>query len=296
MTVEDFVFDQVLRASAVRVDYGGKGLNVSRALKALGMESTALGFLGGGTGETLNAGLVALGIGTDFVPVHGETRTNISIVNGDHTHFLKVNAPGPEITPGEQAALLHKIRRRAQRGDWWVLSGGLPLGVPVSIYSELIHTIQTVGGLAILDADREPLHMGCSAGPFLVKPNATEASWLLGTRVESPDNASHAVRAIHDLGAKQVVISLGSQGAVGSDGQGIWHAQPPIIQGRNPIGAGDALVAGLVWGLHQGYSQQETLRWGVACGAAAASLDGTAVGTREHVESLVTQVRVTSIS
>ena len=294
LTVPAFAFDQVLRASSVRVDYGGKGFNVSRALAALGAESIALGFVGGATGESLTVGLADLGIRTDFVQVAGETRTNVSIVTEDRAHYLKVNDPGPMITHAEQTALLRKTRALAQPGDWWVLAGSLPPGVPATFYAEVIRLVQSAGAHAVLDTSGEPLRVGCTARPFLVKPNATEVSELAGTRVTSLDEARSAIGKIHTLGVHNVVISLGRVGALYSDGQNIWQAEPPEVDECNPIGAGDAVVAGLVWALSRDYGGSEALRWGVACGAAAASLDGTAMGPRSLVETLAWQVRIVS--
>jgi len=296
LTVPAFTFDKVVRASTVRVDCGGKGFNVSRALAALGVESIALGFVGGATGERLTVGLAELGIHTDFAQVAGETRTNISIVTEDHAHYLKVNDPGPTITTAEQTALLQKIRALAQPGDWWVLAGSLPPGVPTTFYAEVIRLVQSAGAQAVLDTSGEPLRAGCAARPFLVKPNAAEASELTGTRVTSPEEAREAIGKIHPLGVQNVVISLGRAGALYSDGKNIWQAKPPAVDERNPIGAGDALVAGLVWGLSHDYSGPEVLRWGVACGAAAATLEGTAMGPRSLVESLAQKVRLFSAS
>jgi len=295
LTVAAFAFDKVLRASAVRVDCGGKGFNVSRALGALGAESIAVGFVGGATGESLTIGLAELGIKTDFVQIAGETRTNVSVVTEDHAHYLKVNDPGPTITPAEQSALLQKIGSLAQLGDWWVLAGSLPHGIPATFYAQVIRLVQSAGAHALLDTSGEPLRVGCMARPFLVKPNAAEAGELTGSRVTSPEEARQAMGKIHSLGVENVVISLGRAGALYSDGENIWRAEPPTIDERNPIGAGDALVAGLVWGLSHGYSGAEVLRWGVACGAAAASLDGTAMGSRPLVESLAPEARLHSM-
>lgn len=294
LTVLAFVFDKVLRASAVRIDCGGKGFNVSRALAALGAESIAVGFVGGTTGESLKARLADLGIRTDFVMVAGETRINTSIVTEDHKHYLKVNEPGPTITPAEQTALLQKIRILAQPGDWWVLSGSLPPGVPATFYARVIRLVESAGAHAVLDTSGEPLRLACAARPFLAKPNAAEASELVGAPVTSLDEARQAMGKIHALGVQNVVISLGRARALYSDGEKIWRAEPPVIDEHNPIGAGDALVAGLVWGLSQGYPGREASRWGVACGTAAASLNGTAMGLRPLLEGLVRQVRLLS--
>ncbi len=301
LTVPDLLFDEVLRATATRVDYGGKGFNVSRALVALGAgstadaaaeSSTALGFVGGKTGEKLEAGLSSLGIATDLTWVAEETRTNISVVAENQSRYIKVNESGPTITPAEQAALVGKVDKLAQAGDWWVLSGNLPPGADERIYADLIQRIQSAGAKAILDTSGAPLRYGCEAGPFLAKPNAHEASELTGSPVETLEEIKAAAEAIHALGVRLVLISLGKRGAFLSDGVQTWLAEAPEIEERNPIGAGDAAVAGLVWGLSRDLPLPEVLRWSVASGAAAASLDGTAVGSYQLVESLVSKVGI----
>jgi 1-phosphofructokinase family hexose kinase len=290
LTVPDLVFDQVLRATATRIDYGGKGFNVSRALAALGAESVALGFVGGRTGERLKAGLTSLGIPTDFTQVAEETRTNVSIVAERQPHYVKVNESGPTIAPAEQEALMARVDDLARSGDWWVLSGSLPPGVAETVYADLIERIQSAGAKAILDTSGAPLRYGCEAGAFVVKPNAREAAELTGQRVETPEEIRAAARAIHALGVHLVLISLGKAGAFLSDGEDTWLARPPEIEERNPIGAGDASVAGLVCGLDQGLRLPDALRWCVASGAAAASLEGTAVGSHAMVASLAQRV------
>lgn len=292
LTVAELAFDQVLRASTLRVDYGGKGFNVSRALAALGEESIALGLVGGLTGQRLASGLAELGIQTDFVPIEGETRTNVSIVSQSQPHHLKVNEAGPTISTAEQEALLQKIRVLAQAGDWWVLSGSLPPGAAAAIYAEIIKIVQAAGAQALLDTSGPPLRLGCEAGPFLAKPNVIEAGELTGKSITSPQEARNAAAPIHALGVKHILISLGKAGALLSTGQQVWLAEPPLINEQNPIGAGDSALAGLIWGLSHHLSWPESLRWSTACGAATASLAGTAVGSKALVERLVEQVEV----
>ena len=294
LTVPDLVFDEVLRAQALRIDYGGKGFNVSRALAALGADSVALGFVGGKTGEKLESGLVSLGIETDFTRLGEETRTNVSVVSENAPHYLKVNESGPTVTGAEQAALLAKVDDLKKPGDWWVLAGSLPPGAAETIYAEVIERLQSIEAHAILDTSGPPLRHGCESGPFLVKPNAQEASELTGMRVDTAEMARSAAAEIHALGVELVLISMGKEGALLSDGETAWQARPPKVQERNPIGAGDASVAGLVWGLSQGLDLPDVLRWSMASGAAAASLDGTAVGSYELVESLVQEVTLIS--
>jgi len=292
MTVPEIGLDHVLRAKSVQIDFGGKGFNVSRALLALGVESTALSFIGGAIGDQMIAGLAHLGIHTDFVRVQGETRINLSVVDTHHTHYLKVNEPGPLVTDFEAKAMLDKISSLVRKGDWWILAGSTPPGIQPTYVNQIIQCIQQAGAFAVLDMEGACLREGCASHAFLVKPNSIEAGELIGNQISTIHDALDAVTRIHLIGAKQVAISLGKVGAVYSDGSHVWWAEPPSIEERNPIGAGDAMLAGLVWALHKDFAGRDVLKWGVACGAAAASLDGTAVGSLPLVESLATYVRV----
>jgi len=289
LTVPVIEYDCVLRASEWRVDFGGKGFNVSRMLKSLGKNSTALGFAGGKSGEILRDGLHSLGIHTDFVWVSGETRTNVSIVNENLDHYIKVNEPGPSISDAEQQALFEKITALAQPDDWWVLAGSLPPGVPVTLYNHLINIIQQAGAKAILDTSGEALTLGCRANPFLIKPNEFELHNLTNLPVDTHEQRLQAANVLHATGIPHILLSMGKDGALLlSDGKA-YKLQSPTIKERNPIGAGDSMVGGLVWGLSQNLDIGEAARWGVACGAAAASLSGTAVGSFELVEELFNQ-------
>jgi 1-phosphofructokinase family hexose kinase len=295
LSVTELVYNEVLRATRWQYDTGGKGFNVSRALAALGDKSTALGFVGGSTGQRLEGALNKIGINTDFVYVSGETRTNVSIVTEPSSNYLKVNQPGPTIQPKEVEALIQKIHKLAKTGDYWVLSGSLPPGIKADIYAQIIQVLQSKGAKAVLDTSGEPLRLGCRASPYLVKPNTLEAKQLTGIEIESHVDALAAAEKIRSLGVDVVVISLGAQGALLDNDEVRIMAHPPTVQEHNPIGAGDALAAGLVWGLDQDLGTEEALRWAVACGAAAASLPGTGVGSLEQVKRLVEDVRIVSL-
>ncbi|NET74372.1 MAG: 1-phosphofructokinase family hexose kinase [Sphaerospermopsis sp. SIO1G2] len=283
--VPNLAFDTVLRAEAVRSDPGGKGFNVSRMLMTLGQPSVALGFVGGKAGEWLEGRLAALGIGTQFVPIHAETRTNTTVVLADGTQHLKANEKGPEISAMAQDEMLMKVNRLAKPGEWWVLAGSLPPGVPLDFYAQLIQTIRVKGGRVILDTSGDSLKESLVAQPDWIKPNLTE---LLG--VTGKDDLSAALLTLAEWEIGQLVVSLGKDGALLVDSGGSWRLASPEISEKNPIGAGDALVGGFVWGLHQSLAPAEAVRWGMACGALAASKAGTDFGTRAEVEALVAQV------
>lgn len=290
LTVPEIQFDTVLRAVNSQTDFGGKGFNVSRILKGLGAESIAVGFLGGKAGELLQDGLSSLEIGTDFVWVEGETRTNISIVTSSGGRYIKVNEKGPTIQPNRQRELLDKVQKLAQPGDWWVLAGSLPPGVSDSFYAEIIEILNQHAAKALLDTSGEPLRLGCQARPFLVKPNLEEAQALTGLSMRTSSEIAQAAKAIQMMGVVNVVVSMGKSGAFLQTSEAAWLIRSPKIIEKNPIGAGDSMVGGLVWALTHGMSTKDSLGWGVASGAATASLSGTEVGSRPLIESLIPHV------
>jgi 1-phosphofructokinase family hexose kinase len=291
LTVSAMEFDSVLRASESRVDFGGKGFNVSRLLKGMDEASTAVGFLGGNAGELLQKGLQSLGIGTDFVWVSEETRTNVSIVTQSHDHYIKVNEKGPRVDEVKQKELLDKIDSLAKPGDWWVLAGSLPPGIENNFYARIVNVLNKHESHAILDTSGESLKLGCAEKPFLVKPNAEEAQALTGLPMDTPSEIIAAAAEIRRMGAQNVVVSMGKAGALLHTSEGTWLTHSPKIKEKNPIGAGDSMVGGLVWALTQGISVKEALGWGVASGAATASLPGTEVGSRPLIEDLFSQVQ-----
>jgi 1-phosphofructokinase family hexose kinase len=247
--------------------------------------------LGGRAGELLQDGLQSLGIGTDFVWVPDETRTNVSIVTEAHDHYIKVNEKGPLITEAKQKELLDKIDALAKRGDWWVLAGSLPPGVPGDFYARVVNLLNQHEANAILDTSGESLRLGCAEKPYLLKPNGEEAQALTGLPMDTPPEIAAAASKICELGAQNVVISMGKAGALLQTAAGTWLTHSPEIKEKNPIGAGDSMVGGLVWALTQGIALKEALGWAVASGAATASLPGTEVGSRLLIEELFSQVQ-----
>ena len=290
MTVSAVEFDTILRALESRVDFGGKGFNVSRLLQGLGAENMAVGFLGGKSGEILQDGLRSLGIGIDFVWVTGETRTNISIVTQSGGRYIKVNEKGPLVDEGCQQKLIDKIDSLARPGDWWVLAGSLPPGCADDFYARIIRVLNRHGVMTLLDTTGEALRLGCSEKPFLVKPNAEEAGALTGMHVGTTAEITKVAARIRELGARNVVISMGKDGALLQTTEETWLVRGPKIKEKNPIGAGDSLVGGMVWALSRGKPLKEASAWGVASGAVTASLSGTEVGSREMIEELLVQV------
>ena len=296
LSVESFEFDTVMRAVKWRVDCGGKGFNVARMLLELKTESIAMGFAGGKSGERLEHELRSLSIGTDFNWVSDETRTNISIVNADNSRYLKVNEPGPTISQKDLDALIQKIKDRVKPGDWWVLAGSLPPGVPEDIYESLVTIVENAGAHAVLDTSEGALLHGCKAGPYLIKPNDVEALQLIGAQPDAEVSLEAIAAEILERGPKNVIISLGKRGAFMAANGEFREISSPTITEKNPIGAGDSMVAGLVWALNERKPFFEAVQAGIACGAATAGQDGTDMGSYDTVIGLIAKMRALAVN
>lgn len=283
--------ETINRARVLRLDCGGKGINVSRALRNLGVPSVATGWIGGATGEQLAQRLRQEGIQTNLIPIVGETRTNLTIHDQHRGVLVKLNEAGPTVSNEEVGGFLKHVQQHVQQGDIWVLSGNLPPGAPDDLYATLIRLIQGAGGNAWLDASGVPLRLGCAAAPKLVKPNLSEAESVVGRSLATGD-LGEALRTFLDMSIACVAISLGKDGAVIADGRAAYWARPPTVQARSNIGAGDSLLAGLLWSATQCMPLAEMIRWAVAAGTAAVLEEGTGVCTRARTEALYAQVAV----
>jgi len=291
LTVPRIVMDDMVRATEVREDWGGKGFNVSRALQSFGQESVALGFLGGAAGAKLASGLRAHGIQLTAVPIVEETRTNIVIAEADAKRYIKVNEAGPTISCEEQIVFFEYVDNLVQAGDIWALCGSLPPGLPLDFYAQLTELLHRAGAKVLLDTSGEAFRVGLSACPDLIKPNDVEAAAFLGEVIAGPEQAARAVDKFVEMGITLVALSLGAAGLMLASGSSRIWAKPPSVHVLNPVGAGDALVAGIVWAFAEGLSLAEIARWGVASGTAAAVREGVTVGTRREIETLYAQVR-----
>lgn len=293
LDVPEILFDEVLRARAVRRVWAGKGFNVSRTLQRLGRSSTALGFVGGYAGMAIRAGLKAEGIATDFVTVDEETRTNVMIVDLSTGRHIKVNQVGAAVSAAAQEEFRLCVRRHLRAGDLWVLTGSLAPGLSTDFYAELIEMLHAGGAWAVLDTSGAALRAGCAARPELVKPNISEAQDFTGERIASLEDAQRAVAALHAAGARRVALSMGAQGLLYSDGETIVHAAPPPLRVRTAVGAGDALLGGLIWALAQGMSAVDVARWGTATGAAYVQDDSLSADAQPVVRQMIERLQIT---
>lgn len=270
---------------------GGKGIDVSKVLTALGTPNTAIGFIGGFRGDELEALLVDEGVSCDFVRIAGETRSNIVIREHDTGCQMMLNSKGPEVEPGAIRSLLRKLRGC---NDMTILTigGSLPPNVKPAIYRACIEIGRDHGARVVLDADGEALRGGIRGQPYAIKPNAHELGALVGRELEGVEQVLEASRMPLEAGVEVVLASMGPGGIVLSTREGAWHAVPPAVEAINTIGAGDSAVAGFVHGLTLGLQPEEAVRWAVAAGTATTMREGTALARREEIEGLLPQVEI----
>ncbi|WP_314174719.1 1-phosphofructokinase [Streptomyces winkii] len=263
----------VLRAGTDRVDPGGKGVNVSRALAAAGRSTVAVLPLGGPEGALLAQLLSRRGIEVAGVPVHESTRVNISLAEPDGS-LTKINAAGPEITADEAEALLEAVGDRAAGAGaaWIVCSGSLPRGLPPAWYAGLVARAREQGIRIAVDASGPALSAALRERPDLVKPNAVELAEAVGRPLATVSDAVKAAEDLLNAGAGAVLASLGATGQLLVDGAGMCFGSTPAVSVRSDVGAGDASLAGF---LAAGGAGPRALTAAVAHGLAAVQLPGS---------------------
>jgi 1-phosphofructokinase len=265
---------------------GGKGINVSYVLAELGMESTALGFVAGFTGEAIKKELNNPMIKADFITLRdGISRINVKIKAGKET---EINCQGPHIEEDELEQLFKKIDD-IKSGDTIIIAGNVPNTLPDDVYERIIERLGDKEVRIVVDATQKLLINSLKYKPFLIKPNRQELSEIFNTEVESDEDVIKYAKELQKMGAKNVLVSLGGDGALLVDENGEVNKQG-IIKGYkvlNTVGSGDSMVAGFVAGSIEKNDYAYALKLGSACGNATAYLDGLA--TREKIDELLAQ-------
>jgi 1-phosphofructokinase family hexose kinase len=265
----------VNRAVAVSVVPGGKGFNVARAATRLGTQATAYGFLGGRVGDALRETIAAEGVVDRHTTITSGTRVCFIVVEPHSGRTTVLNEPGPSVTEAEVGRFLDDIRADLARDDLLVVAGSLPDSVPAGVVREIIEAGRAAGARTLVDIHSEALRVALASRPWMLKCNRHELLTLLGasdpaTLPSIPELAGELldIRG-HDI--ELVVVTMGPDGALLADGDGVVHARAPRISEVNPTGSGDLLLAGLAAALEQGRSAREAIALGVACGSAGAT-------------------------
>lgn len=282
---------EVSRALDEQAYPGGKGLHVAQTIAALGERVQLVGLVDAAHRNMIGRQMCERGVLFHGIEIADNLRTCIALqdASGQITEIL---GQGPLLDSAQQEALLRAFRRGVDDSELVVLSGSLPRGFPPTTYAELATYVRDAGKRCLVDAGGELLLHAVKAQPFLVKPNRDEISELLGRPIGDLAAAVDAVHELRTRGVAMPVVTMGALGAVAADANGVWHAAIELAQIRNTVGSGDCLLAGMTVGMTRNMNLEETLRLGVACGAANAQGQETGFVERRAVEALRSQVRV----
>ncbi|MEU4688700.1 1-phosphofructokinase [Actinoplanes sp. NPDC023714] len=271
LEVDALIRGEVLRAADSHIDPGGKGVNVSRALLANGIRSTAVVPAGGAEGDQLVDLLNAEGVEMLAVPIAGRTRSNITLAEPDGT-VTKINEAGPTLTDAEFVQVSEAVLAAATGAGWMVICGSLPPGPTVAAFTDLCERLVKSGVRLAVDSSGPALLAGVAAGAALIKPNREELAEAAGRELATFGDVIDACERLREAGAGTVLASLGAAGAVLVSESAVLTGVSPVSVPRSTVGAGDALLAGF---LAAGASGEEALIEGLAWGAAAVSLPGS---------------------
>ena len=263
LTVPNFQRGQRHRASAGLSLAGGKGINIARALKRLGVPVVATGLAGGRTGTRIVEELTAEAILNDFVRIDDESRTSTAIVDPTGGSYTEVNEWGPHVSTEELEMLLEKLVYLSQGADYVVFSGSLPRGIDDGFYAEAVRELNRRGAQTVLDSEGEPL---------LVSPNEREAEALVGQEFNDDDDFLTGLETIAERGARNVLITResGCWALLRNERQtNRYRAVAPLVDPVSAVGSGDVLLAAFVAARLDGRSDEEALRAAVAAGAAS---------------------------
>lgn len=290
--VEHFALNTVNRMQHMRQDPGGKGVNVASYLADYGLRVAVTGFLGQDNATLFEQWFSRKNILNRFIYLPGATRTNIKIVDEASHQTTEINMPGLAPTSQAYQQLLGTLEDLALSCEWFVLSGNLPPGLPAETYAEIIRLLKARGKRVILDTSQEALRQGVLAGPHILKPNLDELQHLHGHSLPTLAAIEAAGRTLLDCGVELVAVSMGKEGALFITAEQSLQVQVPSVAVLSTVGAGDAMVAGILAAQRQGLPLVACARLATAFALGALSTLGPTLPKRAVLESLADRVSI----
>jgi 1-phosphofructokinase family hexose kinase len=295
LAVPNFRLGRRHRAVEQTAMAGGKGVNVARALRALGQPVIATGVAGGPTGTRIVEHLTEEGILNDFVRIREESRTSTAVVDPTSGDQTEINEHGPHVSEQELELFVDKLLYLAKGAAVCVFAGSLPRGVDAGLYGRLVEEMRRLGVTAVLDSEGEPLLIATRKGPDVVSPNEIEAEGLVGHEFSDESDRRRALGEMVEMGAREGIITL-ADGCLAVLGEGsdrsLYRATLEPLEPVSSVGSGDALLAGFVAARYGGRDPEDCLRFAVACGAESTQHFGAGVLEQREVERLLPEVQV----
>lgn len=289
--VDNYATDGVFRPTKTLKEPGGKGLNVTKVLKQLGADVTASGIVGGFNGDWLKQQLAIMNIQHALFDVAGETRICIAIINNQSGATSEILEPGEPISKEAKNNFIQHYTKLLDNNKIVTFSGSLLQGLPSSYYAKLIEIANKKELTTLLDSSGASLVAGLTAKPFLIKPNQDEISAILNRSINTLDEVIAGAKTLQQMGAQNVMVSLGGDGCV-FVGERILKVDIPAIKISNAVGSGDASIAGFAKGLSDGLSLAETLKLSMACGMSNAQSMATGRISLDDVNGFIKQIVV----
>jgi 1-phosphofructokinase len=291
LTIPNFAAGTVNRVQTSQLDPGGKGINVASCLADFGQRATVTGFLGTDNEEIFRRLFERKGIEDRFVRIPGQTRIGVKISDAVLKQTTDINFPGLMPSPAAIERFFAILGELASTHEWFVLSGSIPAGVSAGIYGEMVKAL--AGKRTVLDTSGEGFRQAIAAGPWLIKPNADELGELVGEKLATSDAIIRVARELmqrHDI--MTVVVSMGKEGAIFIEGQETVWAVPASVEVKSTVGAGDAMVAGIVAGKTAGLSLAECAKLATAFSMTAISHIGSGLPSIEAVQAARERVTI----
>ncbi len=280
----------IVRASGIDMVVGGKGVNVSRQLARLGASTVATGFLGGEIGTLLERLLDEEGLHHRFVRVDGMTREGVTYLD-ETGQMTSVFEPPHAVTPGDVERLVTVCADLAQNSAWVVCCGSSPSDAADLVYRDLISNARASGKRTALDSYGAPLRAGIDAVPDLLKINRHEYEQTSGNSAGTEREVLAALDALRNAGIRLVVLTDGERAVYAADTASVWRVAPPVITSVNPTGSGDSMLAGMLFGIEQGWDMPVWLSFGVAAGAANAAVREVSACPRAAIDGLLDRIQ-----
>lgn len=279
---------QKLKCHSIQYQPGGGGINISRMLKRLGTDTACILTSGGDTGKYLSDLLIKEAIQPEIINVKAWTRENLSVVDTQSNLQYRFGMPGNELSRKELNAIKNIIVKKVDSDDILVLSGSLAENMPSDYYAQLIKLFADKNIKIVIDTSGAALKEALKENVYLMKPNQRELAQLAGKEfLYTAEQESLAVELVKSKKAQYVVVSLGARGAFIACDQGVFYKSTPSVKVKSTIGAGDSMVAGLIYGIQNNFPPEKILKWGVACGVATTMSEGTNLGSKENINTVL---------
>lgn len=292
--IKNFVRGKVFRADDFQYTPGGKGLNVAKVIKTLNEPVIATGFLGGKSGSYIEEKLDEMNIMHDFVSIDGETRSCLAIISDDSSQ-TEILESGPLISQTDMQRFYKLYKELIRQDEIICISGSMPRNIEVETYKNLIEIASREGKKILLDTSGEALRKGMEARPYLIKPNKEELENLIGNVISTEEDIIKGVSPMIKEGINIVVVSLGKEGCLVFNDNYMYRVETPKVKAVNPVGSGDAMIAGFAVSLKRNYEFENMLKLAAACGTANALEEETGKIDINNINRLIEDIVIEKI-